>query len=166
MADYDGETLQRLPEPQWVTLTHVIYALHALSVISGLSSALIVTAFLTGWPSIVAVILNYWKRDCVRDTYLETHFVWQIQTFWRAVLAIAVGWSLIPSIVGIFQGPLVHNGAGLGWGWKWILGGALFFGFLLVLYCVGLWVLYRIVRGWLRLLEHKPIGQHWVDVRV
>ena len=147
MADYDGETLQRLPEPQWVTLTHVIYALHALSVISGLSSlsslssALIVTEFLTGWPSIVAVILNYWKRDCVRDTYLETHFVWQIQTFWRAVLATVVGWLLILSIVGFFAG-------------------------LLVLYGAGLWVLYRIVRGWLRLLEHKPIGQHWVGVRV
>jgi uncharacterized membrane protein len=110
-------------------------------VISGLSSALIVTAFLTGWPSIVAVILNYWKRDCVRDTYLETHFVWQIQTFWRAVLATVVGWLLILSIVGFFAG-------------------------LLVLYGAGLWVLYRIVRGWLRLLEHKPIGQHWVDVRV
>ena len=41
----------------------------------------VVGAFLTGWPSIIAVILNYVKRSEVRGTWLESHFRWQIRTW-------------------------------------------------------------------------------------
>jgi uncharacterized membrane protein len=55
-----------------VTWTHAIYALHALSLAIGLlGAASVVGAFLIGWPSIVAVILNYVKRSDVRGTWLE-----------------------------------------------------------------------------------------------
>src|SRR6185295_5373097 len=63
--------------------THVIYGLHALSVLVGVTTAaFIVTAFAFGLPSIVAVILNYLKRAEARGTFLESHFRWQIRTFW------------------------------------------------------------------------------------
>ena len=63
MADIDGNTRTVVPAEGLVTLTHVMYGLHAFSAITGLTSAaFIVTAFLTGWPSIIAVIINYVKR--------------------------------------------------------------------------------------------------------
>jgi uncharacterized membrane protein len=122
-----------MPRQGLITLTHVIYALHAFSAITGIaSSALIVTAFLTGWPSIIAVILNYVKRSDVRGTWLDSHFSWQIRTFWFALLWLAVGGILFITVVGI--------------------------PFAFVLWIgTGLWVLYRIIRGWLALLSQRTV---------
>lgn len=117
-----------------VRLTHIIYALHALSALMGVvSSVAVVTAFLTGWPSILAVILNYVKRRDVRGTYLDSHFRWQIRTFWFALLWLVVAACLIVTVILI----------PLGW---------------LVVVITGLWVLYRIGRGWLALNEGRPVG--------
>ena len=116
-----------------VTLAHVLYGLHGFSALMGLlGPAFIVTAFLTGWPSIIAVIINYVKRPAARGTYLDSHFGWQIRTFWYAVLWVLIAGALILSIIGM---PLA-----------W-----------LVAVIVGVWVLYRIIRGWIRLLEGKPM---------
>ncbi|NBX41043.1 MAG: hypothetical protein EBR15_06455, partial [Gammaproteobacteria bacterium] len=66
-----------------VTWTNVIYGLHALSVLIGVTSAATIAgSFIFGVPSIAAVILNYVKRSEVRDTWLASHFSWQIRTFW------------------------------------------------------------------------------------
>jgi len=122
-----------VPREGLVTLAHVIYALHTFSVLTGLaSSALVVTAFLSGWPSIIAVILNYLKRSEVRGTWLDSHFSWQIRTFWFALLWLVVGGVLFITVVGI--------------------------PFAIVLWVVtGLWVLYRIIRGWLALASQRPV---------
>jgi uncharacterized membrane protein len=121
------------PDPSLVTLSHVIYALHALSALAGVTSAaLIVTAFLSGWPSIIAVILNYVKRSEVRGTWLDSHFRWQIRTFWFALLWLVVAMALALTLIGIPAAMLLAFGA-------------------------GIWVIYRIVRGWLALLDHKPM---------
>jgi len=133
MAEIDAETGAIIPSEGHVRLTHVIYALHAFSALTGvLTAAIIVTAFLTGWPSIIAVIINYVKRPDVRGTYLETHFSWQIRTFWWALLWVVLMWLLVLTVIGI---PLA-----------WVIG-----------VVVGLWVLYRIIRGWLALLDAKPM---------
>jgi len=116
-----------LPREGLITLTHVIYALHAFSALTGLlSTALIVTAFLSGWPSIIAVILNYAKRSNVRGTWLDSHFGWQIRTFWYAFLWLLAGCVAFVTLIGI---PIAFA--------IWIL--------------TGIWVLYRIVRGWMAL---------------
>ena len=126
MVDIDTPS-SKPPADSLVTLTHVIYALHAFTVVMGmLTPAFIVTAFLTGWPSILAVILNYLKRDEARGTYLESHFRWQIRTFWFALLWVTIAWLFIFTLFGI---PLA----------------------VAIFLISGLWVLYRIVRGWLRL---------------
>ena len=75
------------PRPSLIRLTHVIYGLHAFSLLTGIvGAATVVGAFLTGWPSIIAVILNYVKRSEVRGTWLQSHFRWQIRTFWFGLL--------------------------------------------------------------------------------
>jgi uncharacterized membrane protein len=133
MADYDSNTQLVLPANHLITLTHVVYALHAFSAITGLTSAaFIVTAFLTGWPSIIAVVINYVKRSEVRSTFLDSHFSWQIRTFWWALLWFCIAGLLIVTIIGALLGVP-----------------------LMVL--TGLWVLYRIARGWLALLSNKPL---------
>lgn len=120
-----------VPSEGLVTLTHVIYGLHAFSALTGLlSPALVVTAFLTGWPSIIAVIINYVKRSDVRATWLDSHFSWQIRTFWFALLWLVVGAIVFATVVGIPFAIIV-----------WLV--------------TGLWVLYRIIRGWLALTSHK-----------
>jgi uncharacterized membrane protein len=122
-----------MPRPGLVTLAHVIYALHAFSALTGLlSPAMIVTAFLTGWPSILAVILNYVKRSDVRGTWLDSHYAWQIRTFWYALLWLAVGFVLFLTVVGIPVAFVVWFGT-------------------------GIWVLYRIIRGWLALTSQKEL---------
>jgi len=123
------------PRESLIKLAHVIYALHAFSLVTGIAgAATVVGAFLTGWPSIIAVILNYVKRSEVRGTWLETHFRWQIRTFWFGLLWVTLCGLFIVATLGI--------GLLIAW---------------LPLTLVGLWFIYRIVRGWLRLVDHRPM---------
>ena len=127
------ETTVRNPREGLITLAHVIYALHAFSAFTGLaSSVLIVTTFLTGWPSIIAVILNYAKRSEVRGTWLDSHFGWQIRTFWYALLWLLVGGMVFVTFIGFPIAVVI-----------WAL--------------TGLWVIYRIIRGWMALSAEKPM---------
>lgn len=133
MTESHPPPLQAEPGPGLVRLTHLIYALHAFTVLTGLmTTAFIVTAFVTGWPSLIAVVLNYLKRSEVRGTWLDSHFRWQLRTFWFALLWLLIGLSMALTLVGI---PLAIT--------------------LFVL--VGLWVLYRVARGWLRLNDRRPM---------
>jgi uncharacterized membrane protein len=92
MASFEASSASGAPREGLVTLAHAIYALHAFSAVTGLvGTATIVGAFLTGWPSIIAVILNYAKRADVRGTYLESHFSWQIRTFWYSFFWVVIG---------------------------------------------------------------------------
>ena len=84
------------------TWTQVIYALHAFSLLIGIvGTATVIGAFLTGWPSLIAVILNYIKRGDVRGTWLESHFRWQIRTFWYGLLWVALCGIFIVMTLGI-----------------------------------------------------------------
>src|SRR5687767_13948073 len=131
--DPNTRTSCLVPRQGLVTLTHLIYGLHAFSALTGmLSPAMIITAFLTGWPSIIAVILNYVKRSDVRGTWLDSHFSWQIRTFWFALLWLAIGAVLFVTVVGI---PVAF----------------------VLWFATGIWVLYRIIRGWLALLSQKVL---------
>ncbi len=107
-----------------VLITHVVYGLHAFALFSGLvGSVAVLLSFLASIPSIVAVVLNYLKRDAVRGTWLEGHFRWQIRTFWFALLWVMVSIVLLISVIGAL------------------------FGFLLLV-VTSFWVIYRVVRGW------------------
>jgi uncharacterized membrane protein len=121
------------PREGLIQLAHVIYGLHAFSAVTGLvGTATIVGAFLTGWPSIIAVVLNYARRSEVRGTYLESHFSWQIRTFWYALVWVVIGAVLVVTLIAI---PISF---------------AIFF-------ATGIWVLYRIARGWLALVDRRPM---------
>jgi uncharacterized membrane protein len=97
------------------TITTVVYALQALS-------------FIWGLPALVAVIINYVKRDDARGTLYESHFDWQIKSFW---------WGLLWSVLGIALAFIL-------------------IGFV-VLVVAYVWMIYRVVKGWLKLAEGKAV---------
>src|SRR4026207_265847 len=82
--------------------TQAIYALHAFSLITGIvGAATVIGAFLTGWPSLIAGVLNYVKRADVRGTWLESHFRWQIRTFWYGLLWVSLCLAFVVMTLGI-----------------------------------------------------------------
>lgn len=97
------------------TLTTIIYALY-------------VASFLVGITAIVAIVINYVKKDDVAGTFLESHFRWQIRTFWFGLL-----WSVVGVILMLIL---------IGW---------------IVLVANVVWMIYRIVKGFLRLNDNKPM---------
>ncbi len=116
----------------WTTL---IYGLHAFSIVTGIiGTATVIGAFLTGWPSIIAVILNYVKRSDARGTWLESHFRWQIRTFWFGLLWVGLCGLLVVLTLGV--GLIV----------VWV-----------PLAVVTIWFVYRIARGWMRLGARQPM---------
>ncbi|MCR4531239.1 DUF4870 family protein [Acinetobacter venetianus] len=99
--------------------TLIAYGLYAASIFVGLTS-------------IAAVIMNYIKRDEVKGTWLESHFEWQIKTFWITLIAGLIGFVLTFVLIGI---P--------------------------VLLAASIWFIYRIVKGLVVFMDNKPIGDGW-----
>jgi len=97
------------------TITMVVYGLQA-------------AAFLFGITALVAIIVNNVKKDDVRGTWLESHFRWQIRTFWFALLWAGLGCLTYLLVVGYF-----------------------------ILIADGVWVIYRVVKGWLNLIDGKEM---------
>jgi uncharacterized membrane protein len=133
MSEFDSRVVLTVPPAGLVRLTHIIYLLHGFSILMGmLGPALIITTFLTGWPSIIAVIVNYVKRNDVRGTYLDSHFSWQIRTFWYTLFWLVIAAMLFATVIGIIFAYILAVGT-------------------------GLWVTYRIMRGWMALNDRNPV---------
>jgi uncharacterized membrane protein len=121
------------PDPSVITIAHVVYGLHTLAIVIGLTGTVtIIGSFIGSLPSIIAVILNYLKRSEARGTWVESHFRWQIRTFWFVLLWFLVALLLIFSVAGIVIG-------------------------VPILIAITFWLVYRIVRGWLRLQDRRQM---------
>ncbi len=114
-------------------VAQLVYLLHTIAIAVGvLTSATVVGSFLGGVPSLIAVVINYLKRHEARGTWIDSHFGWQIRTFWYAL-----AWSVLAAIlfftfIGI---PLA----------------------IVIVIGLTLWVIYRVARGWLRLRAQEPM---------
>lgn len=111
-----GELMAAVDEEKLKNLVLLVYILQAISLVVGLTA-------------VAGVIINYLKRDEVRGTWLESHFEWQIKTFWWLLAGVVVGWLLAIVLVGF-----------------------------LVLFVVGIWYIYRIVKGWLALNDGRGLN--------
>ena len=112
---------------------HIVYGLHAVAIVLGITgSATVIGGFVGSVPSIIAVIINYLKRGGARDSWAASHYRWQIRTFWFALLWLIISLLMVVTLVGA---PV-----GLG-----------------LLIALTLWLIYRIARGWKRLLDKQPM---------
>jgi uncharacterized membrane protein len=107
--------LQEAEEKKLRDLALAVYALQA-------------AGFLFGLTWIVGAVINYLKIDDVRNTWLETHFNWQLRTFWIGLAGMIVAWVLMIVKIGF-----------------------------LVAFGVTIWAIYRVVKGWLALNDRKPM---------
>src|SRR5256885_16550488 len=108
-----------------------MYALHSLAVLIGVTPFhTIVGSFIGSLPSIVAVVMNYVRRSATRGTFLESHFRWQLRTFWFAVLWACVSGLVMLTIIGIPAG-------------------------LLGPLALAIWIVYRLGPGWLALRDRE-----------
>ena len=128
----------RDPDPSLVTTLHVTYALHAVGLaIGAFGASTVIGSFIFGWPSIIAVIINYVRRNDARGTWLESHFAWQIKTFWIAVglslLIAAASAILVLVLIGFITWPV---------------------GF----FALGIWAIYRIAKGWMALRDRRVVA--------
>lgn len=125
-------------KPGLVRTLHIVYALHALGLVLGaFGAASVIGSFLFGWPSIIAVIVNYVKRGDAAGTWLASHFTWQIRTFW-----FAMAWACLVFLIGL---PFTLVLVGFAF---W------FVGFV----ALGIWAIYRIARGWLALRDRRAVA--------
>jgi len=140
--------------------THVMYALHAFAGLIGVTSgATVIGAFVFGLPSIIAIVMNYSRREAVRGSWLDSHFDWQVRTFWTAVV-VGIALFCIALLLGVFgflsmlstpvTGPVGMAGAGAGFGGAWL-------SMTLGAMVAGIWILYRVIRGWMALRDGKAM---------
>jgi uncharacterized membrane protein len=106
----DGERIRSL-----TNLIQVVYILYALS-------------YFTGVTAIVGIIIDSVKQDDAAGTWLESHFRWQIRTFWFGLLWALIGAATFFLLIGIA-----------------------------ILFANFCWIIYRIVKGWLNLNDNKPM---------
>src|SRR5215510_6791917 len=130
MIDQQGNSE---PMPSVLSVAHLVYALHTMAILVGIAgAATVIGSFVGSLPSIVAVILNYVKRGEARGTWVASHYRWQIRTFWCTLLWALIGWALVMTLIGAVVG-------------------------VPILIALTLWLLYRIVRGWMRLRDRRPM---------
>lgn len=110
------------------TITHLSDDQVKLKNIATVVYLLQILALFNGITALVGVIINYIKLDATRGTWLESHFRWQINTFWIALLLSIVGFITIFILIGYFI--LLFN---------------------------TIWIIYRVIKGWLYLNDIKPV---------
>lgn len=96
-------------------ITMVVYILQALS-------------FFFGLTAVIGVVINYVKKDEAAGTVYESHFDWQIRTFWWGLLWAVVGFILAFVLVGFA-----------------------------IMFAAWVWAIYRVVKGWLKLNDNLPV---------
>ncbi|MEN8803751.1 MAG: hypothetical protein ABF297_17415 [Thiogranum sp.] len=129
----DAENTAAEPPRTALVAAHIVYGLHSFAIVLGIvGSTTVIGGFLGSLPSIIAVILSYVKRGDARGSWAESHFRWQIRTFWYALLWLVIAMLLIVTLVGAPVG-------------------------LAMLIAVSIWLIYRIARGWIRLLDKQPM---------
>ena len=100
----------------------------ALARLATIVYALQTASFFFPLTLFAAVIVNYVRRDDARGTWVESHFRWQLRTFWFTLL-----WLILGGLTALFA---------VGW---------------LILGAAALWLIYRVVKGWLYLSERRPL---------
>lgn len=141
MADYQAvptsSSTQEVTRQPPVTGTLVAYLLIGLAAITQIAgSGLFVPAPLLTIIGVIGVIFAYVQRGDARGTWVESHITWLIRTFWWSTVWAVIGWIVLIVLglilIGLALGPII---------WA----------------ATAIWVLYRVIRGYLLFHDSKPI---------
>ncbi len=130
-SDSNPTVTPTTPPQGAVTFAHIVYGCYALSCLSGISWWFPI-ATMVSLLGVAGLIIAYVKRGDASGTWLESHFRWQIRTFWFALLMTIIAWLLIFTAIGALVG-------------------------LPMLILITLWLIYRIVRGWWCLIDQRAM---------
>ena len=123
-----------------ITYNHITYLLYVLSY------------FTAGLLWIVPIFMNYAKRRDADNTWLATHFDWQIKTFWYSIVFFVIGVLIITFALGGFGVSMFADSNNIAIGSVLLASlGFIIIGFTFI------WHLYRIVRGWIALTDGRPV---------
>ncbi|HEU4620867.1 MAG TPA: hypothetical protein VFS42_01455 [Burkholderiaceae bacterium] len=109
------------------TLCYLLYGISAL----GLFVSWLPFVGLISLTGIAAIIINYVRDDEAHGTVVESHFRWQKRTFWFGLLWNVLGGVLFVTLIGV---PLALG----------------------IWFAVGVWLVYRVIKGWTRLNNLRP----------
>ena len=137
MADYpapeSGSGISTAP----VSAALLAYALFAIAAVLQIaSSGLPLIAPFFGILGVIGIVVLYVKRDEARGTWLESHFTWLIRTFWWSFL-----WAILGGVLFVMLAIVLIG---------FLIGPAIWF-------ITGIWVIYRLIRGYLLFKDSKPI---------
>jgi uncharacterized membrane protein len=125
-------TAPSVPSQSLLSTTLLVYAVFGVAAIASLVSAGVLSTPLLGLIGIIGLILAYVKRGEAAGTWLQSHYRWLMRTFWFSVLWNIVGWLAAVTLIGI---PIAIG--------IWL--------------ATTIWVLYRLIRGYVLFKESKPV---------
>jgi len=136
MAEFPHPPVSTVTVPPPVTAALLVYGLFAAAGIVSLVSAGMSIAPLFGLIGFVGVIVAYVKQDEAQGTWVASHLTWLIRTFWWGLAWAVAGW-LVLIVLG-----LVLIGIPIA---------------IAIWFLTSIWILYRVVRGYLLFKDSKPI---------
>ena len=110
-------------------IVHSDEKMESLKKITMLVYVLYAFAYFAGITAIIGIVINYIKREEVAGTWLESHFRWQIRTFWYGLLWAVIGVATLVILIGFA-----------------------------ILFANCVWIIYRVVKGWLYFNDNKPMS--------
>ena len=123
-----------------ITYNHISYLLY------------VVSYFTAGLLWIVPIVMNYAKRHDAHNSWLATHFDWQIKTFWYSIILFLIATLIIIFAVGGLSVSVIADSSNAAMGSFLLVG----LGVLIIIFTV-IWHIYRIVRGWIALTDNRPV---------
>ncbi len=140
MINNPNNTMSDNKRRSLITYNHITYLLYVLSY------------FTAGLLWIVPIFMNYAKRRDADNTWLATHFDWQIKTFWYSIVFFLIGVLIITFALGGFGVSMFADSNNIAIGSVLLASlGFIIMGFTFI------WHLYRIVRGWIALADGRPV---------
>ncbi|MDX1788104.1 MAG: hypothetical protein R3205_08410 [Psychrobacter sp.] len=140
MINNPNNTMSDNKRRSLITYNHITYLLYVLSY------------FTAGLLWIAPIFMNYAKRRDADNTWLATHFDWQIKTFWYSIVFFVIGVLIITFALGGFGVSMFADSNNIAIGSVLLASlGFIIIGFTFI------WHLYRIVRGWIALTDGRPV---------
>jgi uncharacterized membrane protein len=134
----DGSAIRnRMQQENLNIMAHVVYGLYVLPV---------------GLTALIGLVLAHVLKGQAQGSFLQTHFRWQVRTFWLSLALTVVMLGAGVAALGGFAVTGLQSAATV---LAALVTGVAFWG---VLALISVFYLYRVIKGWIYLVQVKEIG--------